>query len=55
MNIATGITLAIVAVVLIAIVVREIKNRKSGKHSCSCGGSCSACPMGCCTNKDEIK
>ncbi len=53
MNIATCITLAIVAIVLIAIVINEIKKRKSGKHSCSCGGSCGACPMNCCNKSNE--
>ena len=47
MNLATGITLGVIATVLIAIVVCGIKNRKNGKTSCSCGGSCKACPMRC--------
>ena len=35
---------AIVAAIFIAIIVNGIKNRKSGKGSCSCG-SCGGCAM----------
>ena len=43
MNIPTIIVAAIVAVLFVAIVVSEIKKKKSGKGSCSCG--CSGCAM----------
>lgn len=43
--IPTIIVAAIIAVIFIAIVVNEIKKRKSGKGSCSCG--CENCGMGC--------
>ena len=47
MNASTIIVAAIVAAVFLAIVIREIRNRKKGKGSCSCGGSCDACGMNC--------
>ena len=53
MNIATAITLGVVAIILIAIVVKIIKNRKSGKTSCSCGGACKACGMPCGRRKED--
>lgn len=43
MNVSTIIVAAIVAVLFVAIVVNEIKKRKNGKGSCSCG--CSGCAM----------
>jgi hypothetical protein len=43
MNLPTILTLAVVAAVLIAIVAFAIRNRRKGKHSCSCGGDCSHC------------
>ncbi|MBQ8509800.1 MAG: FeoB-associated Cys-rich membrane protein [Clostridia bacterium] len=43
MNPSTIIVAAIVAVIFLAIVITEIRNRKKGKHSCSCGGSCGTC------------
>ena len=41
------IILTIVATVFLTIVITGIRNKKKGKHSCSCGGSCSSCGMGC--------
>lgn len=40
-----------------AVVVKMIIDKKKGKHSCSCGGSCGACPVGCsCTaTRDATK
>lgn len=45
MNFPTIIIAAIVAAVFIAIVVSEVRKRRSGKSSCSCGGGCSGCGM----------
>lgn len=42
-NLPTIIGAAVVAAVFIAIIVCEVKKRKSGKGSCSCG--CSDCAM----------
>ena len=43
MNAPTMIVAVIVAAVFIAIVVNEIKKRKSGRGGCSCG--CGSCGM----------
>ncbi len=54
MNIlATTLIALFVAGVFLAIVIREIRNRKQGKSSCSCG--CSGCSMSdiCHSKKDE--
>ncbi|MBE6985410.1 MAG: FeoB-associated Cys-rich membrane protein [Ruminococcaceae bacterium] len=45
MNFATIVVTAIVGVIFVAIVVNEIRKKKKGVHSCSCGGSCSGCAM----------
>lgn len=47
MNLPTLIILAIVATVFVAIVATEIRNKKRGKNSCSCGGNCGNCGAGC--------
>ncbi|MBQ4101680.1 MAG: FeoB-associated Cys-rich membrane protein [Oscillospiraceae bacterium] len=49
----TIIVAAIVAIIFIAIVAKGIYNKKKGKSSCSCGGSCAACPMACGCSKQE--
>ncbi|MBQ4087214.1 MAG: FeoB-associated Cys-rich membrane protein [Clostridia bacterium] len=55
MNIPTLIALLIVAIIFVAIVANEIKKRKSGQGSCSCG--CSGCGMAdvCHGGKNEKK
>ncbi|MGN0459791.1 MAG: FeoB-associated Cys-rich membrane protein [Ruminococcus sp.] len=50
-NISTIIVGMIVLAVIIAIVIRMIKNKKRGKTSCNCG--CSGCPMGDSCHKEE--
>ena len=47
LNWPTIIVATVVAVVFLAIVINGIRNKKKGKHSCSCGGSCGACGMNC--------
>ena len=47
LNLPTIIITALIAVIFLAIVITEIRNRKKGKHSCSCGGSCGSCGMDC--------
>ncbi len=37
----------IIAVAVVAIVLKGIKNKREGKHTCSCGGNCVSCPMNC--------
>ncbi|MBQ6825557.1 MAG: FeoB-associated Cys-rich membrane protein [Clostridia bacterium] len=44
MNIPTIIIAALILGVVTAIIIKEIKNRKSGK-SCSCGMSCETCGL----------
>lgn len=50
-NIATIIVGFIVLAVLVALVIRMIRNKKRGKTSCSCG--CSGCPMSGSCHKEE--
>ena len=51
MNLSTFIVGLIVFLVFAAIVVREVKNRRSGKGGCSCGcESCGSVPA-CCAGK----
>lgn len=45
MNFSTIFVACIVAVVLLAIVVTAVQNKKKGKHTCSCGGNCGGCAM----------
>lgn len=47
MNLPTILITAVIAAVFLLIVVREIRARKSGKHSCSCSGSCGSCGGNC--------
>ncbi|MBO5287110.1 MAG: FeoB-associated Cys-rich membrane protein [Clostridia bacterium] len=41
MNTPTIIVLSIIGVIVVAIIVKSIINRKNGKSGCSCG--CSSC------------
>lgn len=43
MNIPSIIIAAVIAVIFVAIIVREIRNKKKGKGTCSCG--CGGCAM----------
>lgn len=43
MNIPTLIVAVIVGAVLVAIGAAAVKNKKSGRSSCSCGGDCGSC------------
>lgn len=47
MNLSTFIVALIVAAVFFGILAVQIRNKKNGKSSCSCGGSCGACGMEC--------
>ena len=47
------IVLTVVLAVIIfgatlAVIINEIRKKAQGKPSCSCGGSCSSCPVGSC-------
>ena len=50
----TIIIAAIIAVLFALVVFFHFRNKKKGKHSCSCGG-CSGCAMSdvCHANKDK--
>lgn len=39
------VILGVIAVLFVAVIVCEIRNRKKGKKTCSCGGSCGGCAM----------
>ena len=43
MNIPSIIIAAVIGVIFVAIIVREIRNKKKGKSTCSCG--CGGCAM----------
>ena len=43
-NLATVITLAVIAAIVALIIVGIVRDRKAGKSSCGC--SCASCPMG---------
>ena len=45
-HIVSIIIIAVIVLALGAVVAFRIINKKKGKSSCSCGGSCGACPMG---------
>ena len=45
MNPGTFAVLAVLIIIVGLIVYKMIKDKKSGKSSCSCGGSCSGCGM----------
>ncbi len=47
MNAPTLIITVIIATIFLAIVIKGIQNKKNGKSSCSCGGSCGSCGMNC--------
>ncbi len=46
MNAPTIVIGLLVLAVFVAIVAQGIRNKKQGKSSCSCGGSCGGCPSG---------
>lgn len=47
MNLATILIAIAVGAVFVAIVVNEIRKKKKGISSCSCGGNCGACGGNC--------
>ncbi len=51
MNLPTIIVLGVVAAVFIAVVINEIRKKRQGKSSCSCGCSGCAFKNRCHTNK----
>jgi hypothetical protein len=51
--IPTIIIASVIAVIFIAIVANEIRKKKKGIPSCSCGGNCAAC--GICPHQSDNK
>lgn len=43
---ATWIVGGVVALVVVGIIVKMIRDKKAGKSGCSCGGECGSC-KGC--------
>ena len=48
--ILTAVIASVIAALFALGVEIMIINKKKGKHSCSCGGNCGACPAGCACN-----
>ena len=44
---------AIVLAIVALIIVKGVRDKRAGKSSCSCGGSCASC--GCCKSKNPQK
>lgn len=53
-NLATIIVAVLVFGTVGLAVYKMIRDKREGKHSCSCGGSCGGCSgcSGCCTHAD---
>ena len=49
----TVIIAALVVATFVAIVTCGVINKKKGKSSCSCGGSCGSCGMNCHLGRNE--
>ena len=43
MNLPTILVLTLVILLLGGIVCKSVRDKKQGKHTCACGGDCSAC------------
>lgn len=44
-NIADIIVVAVIAALVILVIVKMARDRRAGKTSCGCGGSCAGCAM----------
>ncbi len=47
----TILAASVVGLLVILIYARQIKNKRTGKGGCSCGGNCGACGMDCHSQK----
>ncbi len=45
MELISAVITAAIAGAFAAVIAMLIRNKKKGKHICSCGGSCGNCPM----------
>ncbi len=48
----TIVVASVIGAIVIWIIVVQIRNKKTGKGGCSCGGNCGACGMSC-HSKDQ--
>ena len=53
MFLPTLLIASLIAALFLTIVITDFRNRKKGKHSCSCGGSCDSCGGMCHIQKQE--
>ena len=44
------VLIGVIAVAFSGVIFTAIRNKRLGKHSCSCGGRCGSCPIGCSCN-----
>jgi hypothetical protein len=52
----TALVLIILALIIGLIVFSMVKDKKQGKSSCSCGGSCGCCPnSAACHGSKQVK
>lgn len=55
-NLSTILVAAVVAALFLGVCYKMYRDHRAGRHSCSCGGSCSCCPNGSlCGSKDDPK
>lgn len=47
MNFSTIAVLTLVIALFGGLVCKAVRDKKQGKHSCACGGDCSACAGKC--------
>ena len=47
MNFPTIAVLTLVILLFAGLAYKAIRDKKQGKHSCACGGDCSACGGAC--------
>ena len=51
----TVIIASVIFAVAVLVLIFEIRKRIQGKPTCSCGGSCSSCPVGGCQYATAVK
>ena len=48
---ATLIVGGVLALIVAAVIVKMIRDKRAGRGACSCGGDCGTC--GCCATQDK--
>ena len=48
---ATWIVGGVLTLIVAAVVVKMIRDKRAGRGACSCGGDCGTC--GCCAHDDQ--